>query len=327
MRLGAVIIGFNSAAQIGACLDSCLRYSSEFPAGIVVIDNASTDETAPLARREGVNVVVNCANRGFAAAVNQGFHLLADAEAVLVLNPDVVLLSSPAVLARELADPRTGAVAGMLLGSDGRPQAGFQARRFPTAAALAFESLGLNRLWAGNPVNRHYRCLDLNPRLPAAVEQPPAACLLIRRAAWLQVGGFDEGYFPVWFEDVDFLERLAAAGWIARYTPIFQARHAGGHSVSSVGWGTRQLYWYGSLLRYISRRFRAPARWLVGGCVVVGLVPRTVTGMFLQRSIQPLLVCDKVMRLAGVYLWNGRAAARLQERRRQAVEECGPSAL
>jgi GT2 family glycosyltransferase len=327
VKLGAVIVAYNSSPHIGACLDSCLRHAAALEAGIVVVDNGSIDTTVEeVRRRRDVTLVENRVNRGFAAAVNQGFNLLPEAGAVLILNPDVVLLDSPLALAAELEDARTGAACGVLLGEDGRPQTGFQVRRFPTPAAVALENLGLNRLWPGNPVNRSYRCLDLDPGLPAEVEQPAGACLLVRRSAWLQVDGFDPGYYPVWFEDVDFLERLAAVGWIARYTPRFTARHAGGHSVKAVTWGTRQLYWYGSLLRYISLRFRAPARWLVGGCVVVGLVPRTVTGMFLQRSVQPVSVCLEIMRLAGAYLWHGRAWARRQGNARQAVvEECGSS--
>ncbi len=73
--------------------------------------------------------------------------------------------------------------------------------------------LGLNRLWPGNPVNRRYRCLDLDLEAAADVEQPAGAFLLIRRDAWQALGGFDEGFHPIWFEDVDFLKRARDAGY------------------------------------------------------------------------------------------------------------------
>lgn len=301
-----MVIAYNSAQHIRTCLDSCLRFAHEFDAGLIVVDNASTDETVAQSRPyPGVLTVENRENRGFAGAVNQGFKLLSNAEAVLILNPDVVLFESPSKLAAELVNPKIAAVGGLLLDETGRAQAGFQVRRFPTAITLVFENLGLNRLWPGNPINRRYRCLDLDPRQTADVEQPAGACLLVRRSAWATVGGMDERFFPVWFEDVDFLKRLAAAGWKARYVPAFSARHAGGHSVGAVEWGQRQLYWCGSLLRYAAVHCSKMGLWTVGVSVLLGWVPRAVTGMFLQRSLRFLMDYGKVLKLVRSYLWKG----------------------
>jgi GT2 family glycosyltransferase len=322
MKLGAVIVGYQSVAQIGACLDSCLRYGADLTAGIVVVDNASTDGTAEeAARRAGVVCLRNRENRGFAGAVNQGFQYLAEADAVLVLNPDVVLLEPPAVLARELADPRVAAVSGQMLGADGLPQRGFQVRRLPTPAVLVLENLGINRLWPGNPVNRRYRCLDLDPSEAADVEQPAGACLLVRRRAWLEVGGLDEGFYPVWFEDVDFCQRIVASGWRVRYTPAFRCAHEGGHSVGSISWDARRLYWYGSLLRYSGLHYRSPGRWAVAGSVVLGCVPRTVTGMFLERPSRQWRVLLEVVRLVRAHLGNKPVVTGLVSVRGSAVGE------
>jgi len=310
MRIAAVIVSYNSADHVGACVDSCLHFQSAFPCGITVIDNASTDVTRELVlQRPSVTLIANATNLGFAAAVNQGFVHASDAEAVLVLNPDVVLQQDLTALEEELAKPRVAAAAGVLVDPSGKPQTGFLVRRFPTPAALIFENLGLNRIWPGNPVNRRYRCLDLDLSSSIDVDQPPGACLLIRRQAWLAAGGFDEGFYPVWFEDVDFLKRLAGLGWRARFTPLFRAQHAGGHSFAGVEWGTRQLYWYGSLLRYAVRHFRKLSCVAIGGSIVLGSVPRTVTGMFLQRTGRPPAIYVKVVRLVFTYLSRGRAQA------------------
>lgn len=327
MNIAAVVISYNSAPHIGPCLDSCLAFQSSFASGITVVDNASTDHTlAEVRRRPAVAILANTTNLGFAAAVNQGFAHAPDADAVLVLNPDVVLLQPPAELHRELTQPHVGAAAGLLLDATGAPQTGFHARRFPTPAALAFEVLGLNRIWPGNPVNTRYRCLDLDLSKPIDVDQPPAACLLIRREAWLAAHGMDEGFYPVWFEDVDFMRRLATLGWRARFTPHFRAQHAGGHSFTGIGWGARQLYWYGNLLRYGVRHFRKLSCSVIGGSIVLGLVPRTVTGMFLQRSCRPLGTYAKVVRLVLIYLWTGRAPAQSSQLvPPPVIEESGPS--
>src|SRR6202011_5393700 len=85
-QVGIVIVTYNSAAEIGACLDAAMATSAE----VLVIDNASTDGTPDQVRQRGAAVIVNPANRGFAAAVNQGIRLVT-AEYILLLNPDAVL--------------------------------------------------------------------------------------------------------------------------------------------------------------------------------------------------------------------------------------------
>lgn len=309
MTTGAVIITYNSAGHIGPCLDSCLAFAHALPAGIVVVDNNSSDSTLNEVRaRSGVHLIANPHNAGFAAAANQGFSFFAHAEAVLLLNPDTELVSSPAILSDLLAGtPRAAAVSGRLLSHSGLPQTGFQFRRFPTPAALIFETLGLNRLFPSNPVNRHYRALDLDPLSPAENIQPAGACVLIRRSAWLDVHGFDEGFHPLWFEDVDLFRRLSDSGWRILYSPAFEARHFGAHSISSLMTASRQLYWYNSLLRYASLHFGTLGRVLNCGAVLIGVLPRAVTGMLLERTGQSLSVYGRLVRLAFTYLWGGAA--------------------
>src|SRR5260370_1096278 len=81
------------------------------------------------------------------------------------------------------------------------------------------EVLLVNRAWPGNPWNVRYRCLDLDYRNTQEVDQPAGACLAVKRKAWDEISGFDEGFFPVWFEDVDFFRRLRDKGWKIVYSP------------------------------------------------------------------------------------------------------------
>lgn len=300
MRLAALVITHNSEACVRSCLDSCLRHDDAFGEGIVVIDNASSDSTRAIVEQfPQLSLIANPENRGFAGAVNQGMRALARAEAVLVLNPDVELISSPTLLAEALeSHPQAGAAGGLLLGPGGAPQRGFLLRRLPTPASLCFEILGLNRLWPSNPVNRRYRALDVALDRTATGLQPPGACLLVRRDAWTAVSGFDESFHPVWFEDVDFVRRLLAAGWDTLYTPAFRASHLGGHSVLQTAWEQRQRNWYSGLIRYVSKHFQTSGRILVCLSIVVGTVPRIVTGMLWKRSLGPLCLYARLVRLA-----------------------------
>lgn len=327
VRLAALVISHNSAEDLPGCLQALSAHACEFSGGILVVDNASSDGSQDVVRGfAGVRLAANPVNCGFAGAVNQGFEALPTADAVLLLNPDAHLESPPSLLAAELEDSRVAAAGGQLVDREGRPQTGFQVRRFPTPAALAFEVMGLNRLWPSNPVNQRWRALDLDPAAPALVEQPAAACLLIRRLAWLELGGFDEGFFPLWFEDVDFLRRACSKGWLIRYNPQFRAAHRGGHSVARISWRDRQLYWYGSLLRYSIRHFGLQGRWLVGWAVIFGSVMRLVMGIITERSSRGLSVYGKVMRLAFLSLWRDTAREDGPRRttRQVAIEDCGP---
>lgn len=288
-RLGILIVTYNSAGPIEDCLASLPGRTRT-----LVIDNASTDDTVERARRHQppVEVIANMTNLGFAGAVNQGFQKL-DTEFVLLLNPDVELREGLPQLIEALHDPKVGASTGDL-----RDQFSFHIRRLPTASTLAFEVLGLNRLWPTNPVNRRYRCRDLNPKKAQPVEQPAAAFLLVRREAWQDVGGFDESFHPVWFEDVDFCQRLQSAGWSIRYEPSARADHSGGHSVNKLTWSCKQQYWYGSLLKYAAKHFGWWELRLVAMAVLIALPLRCAVQMLRMRSGVPLSTYAKVAGLA-----------------------------
>src|SRR5580704_6339176 len=155
--IGIVIVTFNSGAEIGACLDAALASGAE----VVVVDNGSQDATIAEVARRGSRLVANSTNRGFAGGVNQGFSAM-NCPYILLLNPDAVLLTSLDPL-REACDlPRSAGAGGLLMDLNGNPQTGFMFRRLPTPLSLLLEVLLLNRVWPGNPVNRHYRSLDLN---------------------------------------------------------------------------------------------------------------------------------------------------------------------
>lgn len=183
----------------------------------IVIDNGSGDETVAEARsRFGVQVIANTENRGFAAAVNQGIRSCS-ADYLLMLNPDTHLLT--AIDDLTAAAHSYGLACGKLEDKTGKAQAGFTIRRFPTPITFWFELTGLNRLWPSNPVNRRYRYLDRDLNQPSLVEQPAGAFLMFRRDVWGKLRGFDEEFYPVWFEDVDFCFRAARAGYYISYVP------------------------------------------------------------------------------------------------------------
>jgi N-acetylglucosaminyl-diphospho-decaprenol L-rhamnosyltransferase len=281
---------------------SCLDALAEMAPGmaVTVVDNASTDRTVEQVRRRPVvnppvTLVANADNRGFAAAANQGFEQ-SGADAILLLNPDVRLRTPLSDLIQ--ACRHHGLAAGQLTTPDGRVQRGFTVRRFPTPWSLAFELLGINRVWPRNPVNRRYRYLDRDLDREGSVEQPAGAFLMTRRDVWERLGGLDERFHPVWFEDVDFCRRAVQAGYRIEYVPRVRAEHSGGHSVRKIPSAHMEEYWYDSLLRYAAKHFRPwPYR---GVCLaaVLSTVPRAVAGMIREQNLNPVVSCVQIMRLA-----------------------------
>jgi N-acetylglucosaminyl-diphospho-decaprenol L-rhamnosyltransferase len=260
------------------CIEVCLQaLTNQSGWEIFVIDNASNDDTAELVRRlsPGVRVVANPENIGFAAAVNQGVRV-AQGDLVLILNPDCV--ANPGALdrlAEAFADPNVMALGGMLVDLGGQPQKGFTVRRFPTLGRVFAEIFLLNRIWPSNTWNRRYRCLDLDYAKQQDVEQPAGACLAFRREVWERIGGFDEAFFPVWFEDVDFCRRIHDAGLKILYSPKVLFTHAGAHSVGQLPYAQRQLYWYANLQRYFKKHHSALALGVLRAGILVGLVFRS----------------------------------------------------
>jgi N-acetylglucosaminyl-diphospho-decaprenol L-rhamnosyltransferase len=292
MTTGVVVVTYNSADVIERCLASCENLA------VVVIDNHSDDRTVNVVReKSGVKLIVNSSNRGFAAAANQGVEAL-DTELILLLNPDVELSTSIERLAEACTGEGVAMASGKLLDESGKVQTGFTLRRFPTAWTLAFEALGINSLFPSNPVNRRYRCLDLDLSKPSEVDQPPGAFLMFRREVWHRLGGFDTQFSPLWFEDVDFAKRAHDLGLKILYVPEVTARHQGGHSIARLNWGCRQVYWYASLLRYAFKHFPPYAFRGVSAAVVLGSMLRAVFETIRRGSVGPIPVYARVVKLA-----------------------------
>jgi N-acetylglucosaminyl-diphospho-decaprenol L-rhamnosyltransferase len=215
--MDAVIVTYNSSGDLGRLLTSEVTVSS-FDR-LVVVDNASTDDSAEVAERAGVDLVRLDQNVGLAAAINLGFRRTSGSVFAL-LNPDVRMIEADDVerLQRHLADERVGAIAPALVLPSGDLQD--SARWTPTpfdlvARRVTGEDRGAVR--AGEAVD---------------VDWAVAAFLILRRSAYERIGGFDEGYF-LYFEDVELGYQLRAAGYTVLYDPTVRVRHD--HAAASRG--------------------------------------------------------------------------------------------
>ena len=209
-----IIVSRNSRSHLPACLSSVARFLPAAP--VTVVDNASTDGTLDVAGR--AEVIRLPRNVGYARAANLGAARAPDGP-LLFLNPDAELLDEVGPALDLLSAPGVGAVTLSLISRGGGPQRGTR-RRFHSVARVIAEQAGL-------------RALGTSPRRLAAPDWVPGAALLIRRAAWRQVGAFDEG-FPFYGEDADWCLRARRLGWRVAVAEDVRARHVERASVGEL---------------------------------------------------------------------------------------------
>jgi GT2 family glycosyltransferase len=218
-----VIVGYRAYPELEQCLASLGTHEPDVP--VVVVDHAADE---PRGRRlteafRRVTYLPRRENPGFAAGVNYAARH-AGPGPLLLLNPDCQI-AAPVVapLVDVLAaHPEAGVVGGLIREEDGALQ--HSARGFPDITTpLGGRTSWLSRVVPDNPLTRR----NLKARAAdgvVPVDWVSGAFTLIRREAFDQVRGFDEGFFLYW-EDADFCRRAADAGWVTLYAPVAEAVH------------------------------------------------------------------------------------------------------
>lgn len=229
-RVTVVMLCYNKSELSLRCLTSLeVCQDGDEPFDLIVVDNGSSDDTPQLlARLEGARTIRLDQNIGFGPANNVGA-AEADTEYILFLSNDVVLMPGwlkPLVDAMD-EDPALGAVQPMFLYPDGRVN---------DAGGLTFADGECWNYGKGNPF----------PDAPAlgtrrAPDYCTGACLLVRREAFEQVGGFDPRFAPVYYEDVDLSFAMREAGWKIMYEPTSRVVHdEGGTNGTDVSEGEKR---------------------------------------------------------------------------------------
>ncbi|GLI26089.1 glycosyl transferase [Agromyces rhizosphaerae] len=223
------------------------------PAEVVVVDNASADRdrSAERARRAGATFVGLDENLGYGAGADAGVAALRSRpDYLVVVNPDVEFTDGAI---RSLLDAADSVLEGAAFGPRIVDEHGAvypSARRFPRVGTGVGHAL-LGRIAPGNPWTRAYRAEDDHGAARRETDWLSGACLLLRRSAYDEVGGFDHDYF-MYFEDVDLGQRLADAGWHSIYVPDATVMHFGARSTSLVA-GRMDRAHHDSAYRYLSR--------------------------------------------------------------------------
>jgi GT2 family glycosyltransferase len=222
-----VIVSYNSSAHLRDSVEP-LAYLDGVH--VVVVDNASTDGSLETVADLPVTAISRVDNAGFAAGCNVG-SAAGEAPAVLFLNPDATIgEESLRTLTAALADDDSlGAVAPRIEHADG--SIAWSQRRFPRLRSTYARAFFLHRLFPRAP------WADELVRDRAAYERPGApewvsgACVLVRRSALEEIGGWDAGFF-LYSEDTDLCKRLRDRGHRVRFEPGARVVHVEGASAA-----------------------------------------------------------------------------------------------
>jgi len=227
LDLSIIIINWNTRQLLVECIHSLYQTLSGLTFDIWVVDNASTDDSVAAVRENfpAANIIANTANVGFACGNNQAM-AQCEGRTMLLFNSDAVATPGSIQALVGLADsqPRAGIVGAHLLNTDGTFQASHTP--FPNLWQEFLILSGAGRLWMGRVYPSHGPEEDKGPQAVGYVE---GACLLVRREAYQQVGGLDEGYF-MYTEEVDWCYAMKRAGWQVWYHPQAKIVHHGGAS-------------------------------------------------------------------------------------------------
>jgi GT2 family glycosyltransferase len=252
VKLSVVIVNWNSGGYLARLIGSLSPLSHDLEE-VIVVDNASVDSSHEgLEFSSGLKVHSLEENLGFAGAANLGI-TKSISDFVLLLNPDLVIMPESVKILYELIarNSKAAIVCGALLGERGESQQSFQIRSFPTVPSVISDAMFLDELtgWIGRGASPQ----ALEPSTaeePRRIDQPAAAFWMLRKEAWKSITGFDEKFYPAWFEDVDFCRRLKLRGWEILYLPLPCARHKGGASLQHMSYKDLVKHFYRNQLAY-----------------------------------------------------------------------------
>lgn len=233
-----IIVSFNTQEYLKKCLGALIDGKSLVSKRIIVVDNASTDSSADMVENffSMVTLVRNPQNRGFAAAVNQAVSL-SNSTYILLLNPDVVCTPLTVDILTNFMNIHTevAAVGPLIVNERERMQESAFVRPPSLSTTivnfLSMERL-IKRLWPDFPGK--YSISIREARTSREVCHLLGACLLLRRKAFEEAGGFDESFF-VFREETDLCLRLQKLRWKIRYYPEVSVIHHGAMSVKKIG--------------------------------------------------------------------------------------------
>lgn len=280
MDVSIILLTRNTCQQTRAAIESALSSADTFTKEILIIDNASTDETPQVlpAAFPQIRYTRMERNLGFACGVNFAARE-ASGEFLLLLNSDARLAPDALRLALEWmrAHPRCGVAGGQLYHPDGRKQNSIA--NFPSLATELLNKFLLRRLWPDRFPGKEREIAE-----PVEVESVIGAFFLVRHSLWEKLDGMDERFF-FFLEETDFCLRARQAGFATIHLPQVRVWHGQGQTAKQNLAASRIEYWK-SRFAYFAKHKRPAIRFLLR----VGLLLRLAIDFLVSGAFTTLTV-------------------------------------
>lgn len=282
-ELTIVIVSYNTVSILKECLVAVYTHSNHLRTEVIVMDNASQDDSVKMVQAEfpDVKMIVLQENLGFGVANNMGV-VAATAPYIMLLNSDAIMLSDTGdYLVKLMAQHADIAcVAPRVVLPNGEPQPkvfGYA----PNAWRVFTQSVGLNRLF---PKIDFFGGIDSEYRQGEITEVGwlSDVCLLMRREDYLNVGGFDAQFF-MYCEDIDLCVRLKKQVGKLVLVDVPEVKHYGGASSRTLAAKVRNSVWQQRHLLIIIKASCGQRSWLASSLLITfGLMIRLSVGLALS---------------------------------------------
>lgn len=278
MRLSIAIVNWNTSALLAACIGSIRRFPPNLDYEVIVVDNASYDFDEATFRAEfpEAQLIRNADNAGYARGNNQAMRA-ANGDYILLLNPDTEVTDGAIESLVSFMETHSDAAAAgaKLVRPDGAID--HSVRSFPYPGPIAWEFMGLSRLFPFSRAFGAYRMTYFKYGHVAKVDQPMGSALILNKKAVRDVGEMDEA-FPIFFNEVDWLYRACRSGWSVYFTPDATVIHHGAGSTKQVRRRKMIRESHKSLLAFYAKHFRGrifpPVYYFTVACIRLSMLLR-----------------------------------------------------
>jgi hypothetical protein len=291
LDLGIVILNWNTRDLLRKCLQTVFAAEGDFTFQVVVVDNASTDDSPDMVQNEfpQATLIVNPVNNGYSYGNNIGLRALGYADKgkptradapryALLLNPDTEV--PPTALLNMIAfmdaNPQVGAAGPKLLLPDGTLDKACR-RGFPTPLVSLYHFAGLAKLFPDSPRFARYNMSYLDPDQEAEVDSVVGAYMQVRREAIAAVGLLDEAYF-MYAEDIDWAYRIKSGGWTVMYHPQVTVYHV--KRAASRQSQRAQFEFWRAMLIFYRKHYRATTPLWLHSLIMTGLLIKGGRGLW-----------------------------------------------
>lgn len=274
MKLSIIIVSYNVKYFLEQCLCSVMCAIEGLQAEVIVVDNASTDNSIEYLRPNfpSVTFIINQQNLGFGKANNLALKQCSG-EYVLFLNPDTIIpedcLQESLAFIESKKD--AGAVGIRMLDGSGQflPES---KRSLPTPGSSFFKLTGLAALFPHSPLFNKYALGHLDEKENHEVDVLCGAFFLSKRNLLLELGGFDEDFF-MYAEDIDLSYRIKKAGYKNYYFAESAIIHFKGESSNKSDRKYVRMF-YEAMRLFVKKHYSTKSKLALGTALQTAIVLR-----------------------------------------------------